>query len=164
MEHLVLHRGSRRSIKDLWEFDSRPNFPSPKILELEPGSGQRIEIHYAGISLGAAERVRFQHRLDGYDHDWSETTDLPLAIYTNLRPGSYRFRLKAANPNGIWNLTEASLSFVIQPHFWQTGLFLGLLAGVLIAFLALVHYRRLLALRKAHLAQEQQSLAAERTR
>jgi signal transduction histidine kinase len=45
------------------------------------------------------------------------------AVYTNLAPGSYRFRVMASNSDGLWNGTEASLPFEIQPLLWQTAWF-----------------------------------------
>ena len=45
------------------------------------------------------------------------------AVYTNLNPGSYRFRVIASNGDGIWNSTEAAVGFEIAPMIWQTWWF-----------------------------------------
>jgi signal transduction histidine kinase len=44
-------------------------------------------------------------------------------VYTNLGPGSYRFRVLTSNPDGVWNGSEASIEFEIEPVFWQTWWF-----------------------------------------
>lgn len=81
---------------------------------------QRIAISYAGLSLSNAERVRYRYRLDGFDRDWSEPSTTQTAIYTNLSPGSYKFRVIASNSDGAWNSAEATVPFAVDPLWWQT--------------------------------------------
>src|SRR5262249_17829831 len=57
---------------------------------------QRITFTYAGLSLSVPERVRFKYRLDDFDHAWSEAVTTREAPYTNLGPGTYRFRVIAS--------------------------------------------------------------------
>ena len=45
------------------------------------------------------------------------------AVYTNLPPGPYRFRVMASNSDGRWNGGETSLPFEIEPLLWQTAWF-----------------------------------------
>ncbi len=85
-----------------------------------PSAEQRIVFDYAGLSLAVPDRVRFRYRLDGFDRGWSEPVATRQAIYTNLNPGWYRFRVVASNSSGEWNGAEAALPFKIQPAFWQT--------------------------------------------
>jgi signal transduction histidine kinase/ligand-binding sensor domain-containing protein len=91
-------------------------------IRLSP-SRRRIAVGYAGLSLAVPERVRFRYRLDGFDRDWSDPVAERQAVYTNLAPGPYRFRVVASNSEGLWNGAEASLSFEIQPLMWQTAWF-----------------------------------------
>lgn len=88
-----------------------------------PAGRQRIAIEYAGLSLSLPERVRFRYRLDGFDTDWNAPVSVREAVYTNLGPGSYRFRVLTSNPDGVWNGSEASIEFEIEPVFWQTWWF-----------------------------------------
>ena len=43
------------------------------------------------------------------------------ATYTNLDAGSYTFRVKASNNDGIWNEEGASVSFKVHPPFWLSS-------------------------------------------
>lgn len=88
-----------------------------------PKSHQRIVFSLAGLSLAVPDRVRFRYLLEGFDHGWSEPVATRQAIYTNLGPGSYRFRLVASNSDGVWNGQETTVSFRIEPAFWQTWWF-----------------------------------------
>ena len=88
-----------------------------------PAARQRVTFSYAGVSLSAPERVKFRYMLDGFDHSWSEPLATRDAVYGNLSPGSYRFRVIASNANGIWNSEQATIGFEIEPAFWQTWWF-----------------------------------------
>ena len=88
-----------------------------------PAGGRRITLTYAGLSLSVPERVRFRYRLDGFDRDWSDPVAERQAVYTNLAPGPYRFRVMASNSDGLWNGAEATLPFEVVPLVWQTTWF-----------------------------------------
>lgn len=70
-----------------------------------------------------AARIRFRYRLEGFDTDWVDGTGPRQALYTNLGPGHYRFRLQTAGDSAIWNDGETTWSFSIQPVFYQTPWF-----------------------------------------
>lgn len=107
-----------------------------------PAGSQRVTLAYAGLSLAIPERVRFRYTLDRFDRGWSAPVAAREAIYTNLNPGHYRFRVIASNPDGVWNSTEASVAFEIEPAFWQAWWFrLGILAAFALSILALYRYR-----------------------
>ncbi len=108
------------------------------------GGHKRITFGYVGLSLSVPERVRFRYRLDGFDHTWSEPVTAREAVYTNLGLGSYRFRVIASNPDGIWSSDEASVAFRVDPLFWQTWWFLTS-AGLAFAIAVAALYRFRLA-------------------
>jgi ligand-binding sensor domain-containing protein len=85
-----------------------------------PPRPQRIGLSYTGLSLGNPERIRFRYTLEGFDHGWSEPVDTRASVYTNLGPGSYRFRIVASNSDGEWNGPETVFAFEVEPAFWQT--------------------------------------------
>jgi signal transduction histidine kinase/ligand-binding sensor domain-containing protein len=97
-----------------------------------PPRPYRITFGFAALSLSVPDRVRFRYRLEGSDRDWSEPVTERQAVFTNLGPGTYRFRVMASNSEGIWNSDEAVLPFTIAPAWWQTRSFWALI-GVLTA-------------------------------
>ncbi len=128
-----------------------------------PGGRQRITFDFAGLSLSVPERVRLRYQLEGFDHGWSEPTATRQAVYTNLPPRSYRFRLIASNPDGVWSSGESAIGFEVEPLFWQTWWFrLGTVLAI--ALLTAAFYRlRLLRLTSRLNALFEERLA-ERTR
>ncbi len=64
--------------------------------------GQRdLEINYTGLSLIKSEQVKFKYRLEGLDPDWVDAGTRRVVYFPYLPPGSYRFRVIAANSDGV---------------------------------------------------------------
>jgi signal transduction histidine kinase/ligand-binding sensor domain-containing protein len=105
-----------------------------------PPRPDRITFGFAGLSLSVPDRVRFRYRLDGFDHAWSEPVAERQAVFTNLGPGPYRFRVMASNSEGLWNSEEAGVAFTIAPAWFQRYSFWAAV-GVLIIGAAWAAYR-----------------------
>ncbi|WP_372172616.1 two-component regulator propeller domain-containing protein [Xanthomonas axonopodis] len=123
------------------EVDGRPFLPGA-LLQLPVGA-QQLRIAYAALSLSIPERVRFRYRLEGVDQGWQDAGTRREAIYTNLRPGHYRFRVLAANEDGVWNTQGAAMEIQIPPPFYLTSWFLTLCVLVGTGLLWLIYLRRL---------------------
>jgi signal transduction histidine kinase/ligand-binding sensor domain-containing protein/CheY-like chemotaxis protein len=98
---------------------------------LPAGAGE-LEFKYAALSYFAPEKVIFKCMLEGFERDWTTPSTPGFVRYTNLSPGRYTFRVKAANNDGVWNETGASFSFYLAPRFYQTTWFYSLCALVLV--------------------------------
>jgi ligand-binding sensor domain-containing protein/signal transduction histidine kinase len=112
-------------------------------LIIKPGSN-RLEFQYAGLSFVAPEKVAYRYQLEGFDRGWIEAGSRRAAFYTNLPPGSYRFRVLAANNDGVWNTVGASFGLRLMPHYYQTGWFYSALALGLLLLGYLVYRWRVL--------------------
>jgi PAS domain S-box-containing protein len=106
-----------------------------------------LAIDYTAPTLAMPERVRFRFKLEGQDADWREVVNHRHVEYSNLPPGSYRFRLRASNDSGVWTDRDASLDFTIAPAFYQTYWFRALGAAALVALLWAVYRLRLRQIR-----------------
>jgi signal transduction histidine kinase len=96
-----------------------------------PANPERLTIHYTAASPRMPERVRVQYRLDGVDAAWQEGSAPRVATYTQLRPGRYRFRVRAWNEDGVPRAGAATLAMRVLPAWYQTPWAAALgLAGV----------------------------------
>jgi signal transduction histidine kinase/ligand-binding sensor domain-containing protein len=102
-----------------------------------------LRIDYTAPSLSIPERVRFRYQLTGSDEGWQDVGGRREAIYTNLGPGSYRFRVIAANEDGVWNETGDALDFTIPPSFTQGRWFLAVWVAALGGLVWLVYLARM---------------------
>jgi signal transduction histidine kinase/ligand-binding sensor domain-containing protein len=89
-----------------------------------------FEIQYTALSLLAPHKVRFAYRLEGLDPGWIDAGARRVAYYNRVPPGHYRFRVRAANNDGVWNDAGAVLDIRVLPYFYQTSWFRASLAGV----------------------------------
>ncbi len=83
----------------------------------------RLALHYAGLSFVAPGRVRYRYRLAGFDQQWIDAGTRRIAYYTNIPPGRYTFQVMAANNDGVWNQTGASIDIHVLPFVYQTWWF-----------------------------------------
>jgi signal transduction histidine kinase/ligand-binding sensor domain-containing protein/CheY-like chemotaxis protein len=125
----------------------------PVALDAPVPLGRRnLELHYTALSYIAPNEVEFRYKLDGFDKDWIDPTGRRTAYYTNLPPGNYTFRVKAANSDGVWNEAGTSVEFSLAPYFYETWWFaalcvVGLAASVGTAFRVRVRHMRAQAAR-----------------
>jgi signal transduction histidine kinase len=102
-------------------------------IALPPGTGN-LEFQYVGITFIGSDRVQYRYKLEGYEKEWVNPGTRNAAYYTHLGPGNYAFHVIAANADGVWDSTGASVAFSIKPHFYEAGWFyvlagLGFLLG-----------------------------------
>jgi signal transduction histidine kinase/ligand-binding sensor domain-containing protein len=115
-----------------------------------PAGTDTLDVDFTALSYREPGRVAFRYRLDGVDHDWRDSGERS-AHYTNLGPGRYAFRVLAANDDGVWNTSGASIEFAIAPRLTQTAWFrvLCVLAAVVVAWRLQLFWMRRTARRLA---------------
>jgi signal transduction histidine kinase/CheY-like chemotaxis protein/ligand-binding sensor domain-containing protein len=114
--------------------DNQPVTPSGDAIHV-PVDARDLAIEYTAFSYIRSSRVIFRYQLEGHDPQWIEAGSRRTAYYTNLKPGTYRFRVIAANDDGVWNHQGASLTLVQPPAYYESGWFyvlIGSLAGAAI--------------------------------
>jgi signal transduction histidine kinase/ligand-binding sensor domain-containing protein/DNA-binding response OmpR family regulator len=91
-----------------------------------------LAIEFASLNFYNPEKIKYAYKLDGFNKDWV-TTDgkIRKAIYTNLDPGNYTFRVKASYGNDEWSKNELTLNIGVHPPFWRTSVAYLLYALVL---------------------------------
>ncbi|MCB1032898.1 MAG: PAS domain S-box protein, partial [Acidobacteria bacterium] len=79
-----------------------------------------IAFEYAALDYTAPEKNLYRHMLEGFDEGWVNAGTRRRATYTNLKPGSYVFRVKASNSDGVWNQDGIALRLEVAPAPWRT--------------------------------------------
>jgi signal transduction histidine kinase/ligand-binding sensor domain-containing protein len=122
-------------------------------VRVPPGKGN-IEIRYTGLSFVNSERLRFKYRLAD-DDEWIDAGMRRTAYFFRLAPRTYNLTVLAANCDGVWNETGASLAFVVLPAWYQTWWFrLGGVVGIA-GMAGLVYRRRVARLERARAAEKE---------
>ena len=79
-----------------------------------------IGFEFAALDFTAPEQNRYLYKLAGLDQNWVDPGTARRATYTNLKPGRYRFQVRAANNDGLWNEQGAALELLVRPAPWET--------------------------------------------
>jgi signal transduction histidine kinase/streptogramin lyase len=131
---------------------------------------ERIELDYqdnflsfdfAALDYHNPEKNQYAYQMEGVDEDWVFAGNRRHADYPDLPPGDYTFRVIASNNDGVWNEAGVSLAITIQPPFWETPWFIGLVIAALIGAGYGAYRYRVRSLRERSLQLEKE--VAERT-
>ena len=116
---------------------------------------------FAALDFTIPEQNRYAYRLEGFEEGWNETGTLNKATYTNLNPGSYTFKVIAANNDGIWNEEGITIHIDIMPPFYMTWWFKTLVAVLICLALYGIYLLRIRKIEAQKLVLER--LVEERT-
>ncbi|MBN1949897.1 MAG: response regulator [Bacteroidales bacterium] len=97
-----------------------------------------ITLRYAALNFSSSRKVEYAYYMEGFSNKWDYVGDRREVTFTNLDPGTYTFKVKASNADGIWNDNYKSIRIVITPPYWKTWWFrLGLVVIIVGAVLTL---------------------------
>jgi ligand-binding sensor domain-containing protein len=129
-----------------------PDLGVPQLRDLNfAANDNQLEIKFVSLGYRSGDVLQYQFMLDGADRDWSAPTNQRIVNYANLRPGTYRFLVRAVNADGVVSKEPASIAFTIVPPVWQRWWFLALVVLALVAATHLIyryHTRRLIELER----------------
>ena len=118
------------------------NLALTKELTLGYDDARMLTLSFASLSYCSPEKNQYAYMLDDFDRDWNYVGNQNQATYTNIPPGTYTFRVKATNNDGVWSEHDASLKIVVRPPFWWSWyaklFYLLLLGGIIWQY---VHFR-----------------------
>jgi ligand-binding sensor domain-containing protein/signal transduction histidine kinase len=121
-----------------------------------------FSFEFSALHFADPQHNQYAYQLVGFDDTWVSTTPgKRFATYTNIDHGTYVFRVKAANKDGVWNEIGSAITLTITPPFWKTWWF-RVLAALLFIMLIWAGVRarfRIVIMQKKMLEQQ----VAERT-
>ncbi|MBP7516051.1 MAG: response regulator, partial [Flavobacteriales bacterium] len=142
-----------------------------------PYSANMVTFEFATMEFSAPEEHRYQYRLEGFDGDWIMAGYDRSAVYTNLDPGTYTFRVRGDNRDGIWDAKGTSFQLVVLPPWWRTwwafAFYLAALVSGVLLFIRIrtaglsrqkVTLERTVAQRTAELNREKEEADHQRER
>lgn len=86
-----------------------------------------ISLEYASLDYLSPDKKRYAYIMEDFDKGWNYVEDKNTAVYTNIPPGNYVFKVKSQNSAGVWSPHILSLEVIIVPPYWLTWWFRSLL-------------------------------------
>jgi len=90
-----------------------------------------LSFEYASLDYLSPNKKKYAYILEGFDKGWNYVDNKNIAVYTNVPPGTYTFRVKSQGEAGKWSPHMLSLVVTVVPPFWLTWWFESL-SGLLI--------------------------------
>lgn len=115
-----------------------------------------VSFEFVALNYISPEKNQYAYMLEGFDKDWYHVGNRRFATYTNIPPGTYTFRVKGSNNDGVWNEEGTSIKLTIVPPFWQTKWFYLIVVVSLVILVVGIFQFRLSALRRAQELLKQQ--------
>lgn len=81
-----------------------------------------ISFDFVSLSYTSPQSNMYAYKMENVDKEWIYTKDSHSASYANLSPGTYTFKVKGSNNDGVWNETGASIEIVISPPWWLSNI------------------------------------------
>lgn len=101
-----------------------------------------ITLEFAALDFNAPGKNQYSFILEGLEESWIFGGNRNTMSYAGLPHGSYTFRVRATNSDGIWSTHEAVLPIVILPPYWATWWFrLLVIFSLLVAVLGFIRIR-----------------------
>ncbi|WP_445428732.1 two-component regulator propeller domain-containing protein [Alishewanella sp. HL-SH05] len=82
---------------------------------------RNLTISYSALEYTRPDSVIFRYQLMGFDQQWQEVVDRREAVYTNLPPGNFTFKLQVRYNYQHWlDAQETQIQLVIPRRFDET--------------------------------------------
>ncbi len=98
----------------------------------------RVRIDFVGINLSNPEQVSYQYKLDGYEEEWSDVSQVPYAYYGAVSDGKYTFMLRACDGSGNCSTTPLTLDISVKIPIWKAWWFIVSVVMVVLATIFVV--------------------------
>ncbi|NLL27504.1 MAG: histidine kinase [Bacteroidales bacterium] len=90
---------------------------------LKPGNNF-FSISFSALDFANPSKNNYAYILSNYDKDWIKVdASKRIAEYTDVTPGTYKFTVKGANSDGLWNNEGISFTIIVKPRFYKTWFF-----------------------------------------
>ncbi|WP_367391287.1 two-component regulator propeller domain-containing protein [Lewinella sp. LCG006] len=122
-----------------------------------------FSLSFAALDYFSPENNHYAYKLEGLDREWKYSVGKTEASYTIQREGTYVFRLRGGNSDGVWNPKERTLEIIVLPPPWRSWwaylIYLALASGLAFGLIRFVRLRHKLQLEQ--IAKEQQEELTE---
>ncbi|MBN1292767.1 MAG: diguanylate cyclase [Candidatus Latescibacteria bacterium] len=113
-----------------------------------PYKNAPLTFEFAALDYSNPMRNVYEYKMEGLNDNWIQSGNERKVIYTNIAPGLYTFRVKAANSQGVWNQKGVSLRITIIPPFWKTVWFKLIILAISAAAMYAAYNASIIAMKR----------------
>jgi two-component sensor histidine kinase len=94
-----------------------------------------VSFDFAALEFTHPEKNKYKYILEGVDNNWVNSESKGFARYSGLKYGSYIFKVKGSNNDGIWSDEKILMQVIILSPWWTSWWFVLLSAVFFILFI-----------------------------
>lgn len=79
-----------------------------------------ISFDFVSLEYSAPDKIDYAYYLEGFDKGWNYVGKTRTANYTRLHEGTYVFRMKSTNTEGVWNKQDRAITVIVLPPWYRT--------------------------------------------
>jgi ligand-binding sensor domain-containing protein len=84
-------------------------------------------IDFSSLSYVQQRKIHYFYMLEGIDNSWIHTDHPMQAVYNYIPSGTYTFKVKSENADGITHPYIAMMTIEVKPPFWKSWWFISLI-------------------------------------
>ena len=110
-----------------------------------------FSFEFSALNYSSPLKNMYKYKLENYDKNWvARNANTRFAEYTKVNPGTYIFKLRGSNNDGIWNEDEILITVIINKPWWATWFFRISFVSLLIAIIWYLIHRRFKHIKSSH--------------
>ncbi|MFD2162336.1 two-component regulator propeller domain-containing protein [Paradesertivirga mongoliensis] len=119
-----------------------------------------ITFEFAALNFSSPVYNQYAYKLEPLEKEWNYIGVRNIASYSSLPAGTYKFKVKASNNDGLWNDVPTTLEIKVLPPPWKSWwaylFYFSVLGGIIYLWLRYKNFQTQL-----HIAQLEQNKLQE---
>lgn len=116
--------------------------PVSKTMEITLEHNQSsFSFGFVALNYNKPNKNNYAYMLEGFEEEWVQAGKNNRAVYTNIDPGTYNFKVIASNNDNIWNTVGQTIKIVVKPPYWKTKF--AFIVYFVVLILGLLLFRRI---------------------
>lgn len=129
---------NNRPVEDQLSYVSQRQFEQIEQVTM-PYEQAILSLDFVALEYTGADKIKYAYLLDGWDKTWNYVNNFRSANYSRLQEGSYTFKIKVMNADGVWSRETRLLNIIVLPPWYRTWwaylVYLSFFAGALYLYL-----------------------------
>jgi signal transduction histidine kinase/ligand-binding sensor domain-containing protein/CheY-like chemotaxis protein len=79
-----------------------------------------LSLDFVALDYNGTDKIKYAYQLQGWDKNWNYVNSIRTANYSRLQEGTYTFKIKVTNSDGVWSDETQLLKITILPPWYRT--------------------------------------------
>ncbi|HSV11258.1 MAG TPA: ATP-binding protein, partial [Hanamia sp.] len=78
-----------------------------------------LSLDFVALDYTGTDKIKYAYLLEGWDKNWIYVNNIRTANYSRLQEGTYIFKIKVTNSDGVWSAERQLLKIVVLPPWYR---------------------------------------------